>query len=169
MARIGPPGNSWTSARVITVTMNRTRIACAMRLIRYPSIEPLPFAQPGTPGSGHHDHAKSRAYRRYTRGYRQLRSRLPSRGCAGRRPTPLRLLGELPVLRQQGEERVVPDVLQRALTRDDLVRVRARHPDVRQLLRRERGEVVEIPDAAVGVGQVDELVHLRIGVVTRVG
>jgi hypothetical protein len=37
--------------------MNRTRIACAKRLIRYPTIEPLPLAQLGSHGSGHHDHA----------------------------------------------------------------------------------------------------------------
>src|SRR5215813_905599 len=80
MALMGPPGKSWTSARVITVTMNRTRIACAKRLIRYPSIEPPPLAEPGNPGSGRHDHARSHGRQLITRGMPAVTSRLPSHG-----------------------------------------------------------------------------------------
>src|ERR1700733_2300257 len=84
-----------------------------------------------------------------------LPARLAERRRSGRAGRLRELLGEVPVLRIHVEQRAERHAVQLAADRLDLVGLRVRRPEVRQLLRRVGGVLVEIGQAAAGVRQVD--------------
>src|SRR5579864_5140547 len=94
----------------------------------------------------------------------------------GRWPPPVRaaatlsapgLLGEVPVFGQEGVERVEGDVVQLGAVRLD--RPPVGNPEERKLLSAEGAVLGEHRQAAVRVRLVDQAVHRRVGVATRVG